>query len=54
MQEYPLTLPMIFHRAVELFGDKRILTASPRGLEDTTYADWGEHEPRDAPAWPPA
>ena len=46
MQEYPLTLPMIFHRAVELFGDKRILTASPRGLEDTTYADWGERTRR--------
>src|SRR5438105_14927539 len=45
-KEYPLTLPMIFHRAVELFGDKRILTASPRGLEDTTYADWGERTRR--------
>jgi fatty-acyl-CoA synthase len=42
MQEYPLTLPTIFRRAVQLFPDKRIVTASPRGLDETTYGAWGE------------
>jgi fatty-acyl-CoA synthase len=40
MSSFPLTLPHVFHRAERLFGDKRIVTATPGGLERTTYADW--------------
>jgi fatty-acyl-CoA synthase len=40
MSSFPLTLPHVFHRAERLFGDKRIATATPSGLERETYADW--------------
>jgi len=41
MQEVPLTLPLIFRRAEQLFPDKRIVTGLAGGARDrTTYAEW--------------
>ena len=40
MQDYPLTLPHIFHRAERLFPDKEIVTSLPTGRERITYGDW--------------
>ena len=40
MQDYPLTLPHIFHRAERLFPDKGIVTSLPTGRERITYGDW--------------
>jgi fatty-acyl-CoA synthase len=40
MSSFPLTLPHVFHRAERIYGDKRIVTATPGGLERTSYADW--------------
>jgi len=41
MQEVPLTLPLIFRRAEQLFPDKRIITGLVGGSRDrTTYAGW--------------
>ncbi len=41
MQDVPLTLPMIFRRAEQLFPDKRIVTGRAGGARDrTTYAEW--------------
>ncbi|MFP5020721.1 long-chain fatty acid--CoA ligase [Pseudonocardia phyllosphaerae] len=41
MQDRPLTLPNVFHRAEQLFGQKEIHTATPAGtVETTTVADW--------------
>ncbi|HET7482942.1 MAG TPA: long-chain fatty acid--CoA ligase [Actinomycetota bacterium] len=46
MQDYPLTLVHIFERAEKLFGDKRIVTASPGGLQRSTYAEFCERTRR--------
>lgn len=46
MQEFPLTLPMIVRRAETLFADSEIVTASPGGLERTTYGAWAERAHR--------
>jgi fatty-acyl-CoA synthase len=40
MSSYPLTLPHLFHRAERLFADKGITTATPDGIERTTYGEW--------------
>ncbi|ALE72325.1 long-chain fatty acid--CoA ligase [Pseudonocardia sp. EC080610-09] len=41
MQDRPLTLPHIFHRAEQLFGHKTLVTARPDGTERTvTVAEW--------------
>jgi fatty-acyl-CoA synthase len=40
MQDYPLTLPHIFHRVERLFPDKEIVTSLPTGLERISYGDW--------------
>ena len=40
MQDYPLTLPHIFHRVERLFPDKEIVTALPTGRERISYGDW--------------
>ena len=40
MQEYPLTLPHFFERAERLFPAKWVATATPTGVERTTYGDW--------------
>ena len=47
MQDSPLTLPMIFRRAEQLFPDKRIVTGLAGGArERTTYAAWCERTRR--------
>jgi fatty-acyl-CoA synthase len=46
MQEYPLTLVHLFERAERLFAHKGIATASPAGLERTTYGEWAERTRR--------
>ena len=46
MQNYPLTLVHIFERAERLFGKKKIVTASPAGLQRSTYADFTERTRR--------
>jgi fatty-acyl-CoA synthase len=40
MQDRPLTLTHVFHRAEQLFGHKRLITASPKGERETTVAEW--------------
>lgn len=40
MQDYPLTLPYIFHRAEQLFPTKEVVTSLPTGRQRITYADW--------------
>jgi fatty-acyl-CoA synthase len=40
MQDYPLTVPMIFRRAERLFWAKEIVTADAVGVTRTTMADW--------------
>ena len=40
MSSYPLTLPMLFHRAERLFGDKTLTTLTATGKARTTYAEW--------------
>ncbi|GAA4606402.1 fatty-acyl-CoA synthase [Actinoplanes octamycinicus] len=40
MQDRPLTLPHLFHRAEQLFGHKRLVTAEVGRERDTTIAEW--------------
>jgi fatty-acyl-CoA synthase len=40
MQDRPLALPHVFHRAEELFGHKGIVTATAGGETTTTVAEW--------------
>ena len=40
MQDWPLTLPHVLHRAEQLFGHKRIVTATATGETTTSVADW--------------
>ncbi|GAA4869753.1 long-chain fatty acid--CoA ligase [Pseudonocardia benzenivorans] len=40
MQDRPLTLPHVFHRAEQLFGHKTLVTATANGRTRTTIADW--------------
>jgi fatty-acyl-CoA synthase len=40
MQETPLAIPHLFDRAEKYFGRKEIATATSRGIERVTYADW--------------
>lgn len=40
MQDRPLTLAHIFHRAEQMFGDARIVTADAAGDRTTTVRDW--------------
>ena len=40
MSPYPLTLPMLFHRAERLFGDKTITTLTATGKDRTNYGEW--------------
>ena len=46
MSSYPLTLPHLFQRAERLFADKGIATATPRGIERTTYGEWAQRTRR--------
>jgi fatty-acyl-CoA synthase len=40
MQDVPLSLDLIFNRAEQLWPTKRLLTATPAGVERTTYGAW--------------
>src|SRR4051794_31513146 len=40
MPPYPLTLPLLFHRAERLFGEKTITTLTATGKDPTAYAGW--------------
>ncbi len=42
MQDRPLALPHVFHRAEQYFGHKRIITATASGETTTTVADWAQ------------
>ena len=46
MQDVPLSLDMIFNRAEQLWKTKRIVTATPAGVERTTFGDWAERTRR--------
>jgi fatty-acyl-CoA synthase len=46
MQDYPLTLTHFFHRAERLFPKKEVVTATPAGVERTSYGDWAERTRR--------
>jgi fatty-acyl-CoA synthase len=46
MSPYPLTLPLLFHRAERLFGEKTMTTLTATGKERTTYADWAQRTRR--------
>jgi fatty-acyl-CoA synthase len=40
MQDRPIALPHVFHRAEQLFGHKEIITASTDGEQRITIAEW--------------
>ena len=40
MQDVPLSLDIIFNRAEQLWPTKRLLTATPAGVERTTLGEW--------------
>src|SRR5882762_2296929 len=40
MQDRPLALPHLFHRAEQLFGHKELITATADGEQRTTIAEW--------------
>jgi acyl-CoA synthetase (AMP-forming)/AMP-acid ligase II len=40
MQDRPLVLPHILHRAEQLFGHKTLVTGTVGGESTTTVADW--------------
>jgi fatty-acyl-CoA synthase len=46
MQQTPLTLPSIFHRAERLHPDKLIITSGSQGRLRTRYRDWCERTRR--------
>ena len=46
MQDVPLSLDFIFNRGEQLWPGKRLLTATPAGVERTTYGAWAERTRR--------
>src|SRR5215216_4327567 len=46
MQSYPLTLVHPFERAERLFPDKSIVSATPSGVQRTTYGEWSQRTRR--------
>jgi fatty-acyl-CoA synthase len=50
MQDRPLALPHVFHRAEQLFGHKEIITATADGEQRCTIAEWAERVRRLATA----
>ena len=42
MQDRPLTLPHVFHRAEQYFGHKTLVTASAKGETSTTIGEWAQ------------
>ncbi|HZZ51493.1 MAG TPA: long-chain fatty acid--CoA ligase [Pseudonocardia sp.] len=50
MQDRPLALPHIFHRAEQMFGHKEIVTATATGEQRLSIADWAQRVRRLATA----
>jgi fatty-acyl-CoA synthase len=50
MQDRPLALPHVFHRAEQLFGHKEIITATVGGERRTTIGEWARRVRRLATA----
>jgi fatty-acyl-CoA synthase len=50
MQDVPLSLNHLFHRAERLFPSKRIVTGTPSGPVESTYGEWAERTRRLAAA----
>ena len=50
MQDRPLTLAHVFHRAEQLFGYKTLVTATADGEIETTLAEWAQRVRRLATA----
>ncbi|NMH97272.1 long-chain fatty acid--CoA ligase [Pseudonocardia acidicola] len=50
MQQRPLSLPHVFHRAEQLFGHKTIVTATADGEQSVTIAEWAQRTRRLATA----
>ena len=46
MQDYPLTIPHMFHRVERLFPTKEIVTALPTGRQRLTYGEWADRTRR--------
>src|SRR5919108_3912080 len=46
MSPYPLTLPMLFHRAERLFSEKTLTTLTATGKERTNYGEWAQRTRR--------
>jgi fatty-acyl-CoA synthase len=46
MQDFPLTLPHLHHRAERLYDDKQIVTVTATGKEHLSYGDWAERTRR--------
>ncbi|MGD9528112.1 MAG: long-chain fatty acid--CoA ligase [Pseudonocardia sp.] len=42
MQDRPLSLPHVFHRAEQYFGHKKIVSAGADGVSTTTIAEWAQ------------
>jgi fatty-acyl-CoA synthase len=50
MQDRPLALPHVFHRAEQLFGHKHVITATAGGEQRISVADWARRVRRLATA----
>jgi fatty-acyl-CoA synthase len=46
MQDFPLTLPHLFHRCERLFPTKALVTVTHTGIEHTDYGHWAERTRR--------
>jgi fatty-acyl-CoA synthase len=46
MQDVPLSLTHLFERAERIFPKKRVITSTPRGREEQTYAQWADRTRR--------
>jgi fatty-acyl-CoA synthase len=46
MQDFPLTLPHLHHRAERLYFDKHVVTVTATGKERLSYGDWAERTRR--------
>jgi fatty-acyl-CoA synthase len=46
MQDFPLTLPYLFHRCERLFPSKSITTVTGTGVDHTTYGEWADRTRR--------
>jgi fatty-acyl-CoA synthase len=46
MQDFPLTLPHLFHRCERLFPNKTVATVTKTGVDTTTYGTWADRTRR--------